>query len=100
MSAGTVSQLHPDRPDLARVAGTGQLVSHLAARALQAQTMHPVTFGETNPVRDATLQTLLDLVHLFSQYHRFTCLHRVEKSAGRDRLDARPLSDFGTARRH
>jgi hypothetical protein len=31
-----------NRPDLARVTGTGQLVAHLSARALAMETMHPV----------------------------------------------------------
>ena len=38
--AGRLGQ--KNRPDLARVTGTGQLVAHLAARALAMETMHAV----------------------------------------------------------
>eukprot|EP01052_Picozoa_sp_SAG31_P036485 SAG31_NODE_4561_length_3136_cov_4.102733_1_plen_102_part_00 len=36
-----------NRPDLARVTGTGQLVAHLSARALAMETMHPVNVTRT-----------------------------------------------------
>jgi hypothetical protein len=36
-----------NRPDLARVTGTGQLVAHLSARALAMETMHPVNVTGT-----------------------------------------------------
>ena len=42
MPAGTATQGHLNRPDLARVTGEGQLVAHLSARALAMETMHPV----------------------------------------------------------
>ena len=41
MPAGSLTPT-PNRPDLARVSGTGQLVSHLAARALASSGMHAV----------------------------------------------------------
>jgi hypothetical protein len=44
MPAGTCAVEHANRPDLARVTGTGQLVSHLSALALASQTMHAVSF--------------------------------------------------------
>ena len=42
MAAGTCHQATPNRPDLARVSGMAQLVSHLFARALASETMHAV----------------------------------------------------------
>ena len=42
MPAGTATPGHTNRPDLARVTGTGQLIAHLSARALAMTTMHPV----------------------------------------------------------
>jgi hypothetical protein len=42
MPAGRLRPADPNRPDEARVSGTGQLVSHLAARALAATAMHAV----------------------------------------------------------
>ena len=42
MPAGTATPGHANRPDLARVSGTGQLIAHLSARALAMSTMHPV----------------------------------------------------------
>ena len=42
MAAGTAHQATPNRPDLARVSGMAQLVSHLFARALASETMHAV----------------------------------------------------------
>jgi hypothetical protein len=42
MPAGTVQQDQPNRTDLARVTGEGQLVSHMFGRALASELMHPV----------------------------------------------------------
>ena len=40
LASSTVPTFHANRPDLARVAGTGQIFSHFAARALSSDTMH------------------------------------------------------------
>jgi hypothetical protein len=40
----------PNRPDLAQISGTAQLVSHLAFHALRADTMHPVHTGDGCPL--------------------------------------------------
>ena len=45
MPAGTVQQDKPNRPDLARITGEGQLVSHLFGRALASELMHPVNIS-------------------------------------------------------
>eukprot|EP01048_Picozoa_sp_COSAG05_P034226 COSAG05_NODE_14181_length_405_cov_0.830065_1_plen_121_part_01 len=42
MPAGTATPGHTDRPDLAHVTGTGQLIAHLSARALAMESMHGV----------------------------------------------------------
>jgi hypothetical protein len=41
MPVARISPL-PDRPDLAKISGTAQLVSHMAFHALRSETMHPV----------------------------------------------------------
>ena len=50
MPAGTATPGHTDRPDLARVTGTGQLIAHLSARALAMETMHPVNITGHAPL--------------------------------------------------
>ena len=45
----------PNRPDLAQVSGTAQLVSHLAFHALRAGTMHPVQTSSECPLAPAGL---------------------------------------------
>ena len=52
MAAGTCHQATPNRPDLARVSGMAQLVSHLFARALASETMHAVNTSGA-PLLDA-----------------------------------------------
>jgi hypothetical protein len=49
MPAGTATQGHRNRPDLARVTGTGQLIAHLSARATASDTMHPVNISGPAP---------------------------------------------------
>ena len=41
--------VEPNRPDLATLSGTAQLVSHLAYHALRSATMHPVNASEDCP---------------------------------------------------
>ena len=50
MPAGTAAQNHINRPDLARVTGTGQLMAHLSARALAMESMHPVKIEGNAPL--------------------------------------------------
>lgn len=40
LAASTVPMFHSNRPDLARIAGTGQLFSHFSATASRSDTMH------------------------------------------------------------
>lgn len=70
MPAGSLKST-PNRPDLARVSGTGQLVSHLAGRALASSSMHavrvdhvPLTtisiLGEQQPCLQAAAFSVID----------------------------------------
>lgn len=51
MAAGTCHQDAPNRPDLARITGRGQLVAHLFARAVASDSMHPVNVSDEPALR-------------------------------------------------